>query len=298
VRWSVLDKSALGGGPFQVGPTAAAATAALVAHARLAESLGYHRFWLPEHHVPISTHPCPSLPMMLCASATERLRVGAGCVIPHYRRPIQVAEMGRYLASNFPGRVDVGFGQGPGVPAEARPLFGAPGEDEERRQRFRSAVQESCALMREPGDAATQSLRAWPERPEAWVVGASPATAGLAAEAGASFAVGWLVPDMEKARAAAASVDAYRDAGGDAARTMLVVDVSSTFPGLRDVVVDRRKAGEGSRMFSVLGDSPEARAHLEEMAKTAGAAELMVTTGGLGGRAGEAMWRWLAGAAA
>lgn len=79
--------------------------------AQLAESLGYKRFWVAEHHdVPAFASSSPELVMMRLADATEHIRIGSGGVmLPHYS-PYKVAENFRTLEAFHPGRIDLGFG--------------------------------------------------------------------------------------------------------------------------------------------------------------------------------------------
>lgn len=79
--------------------------------AQLAESLGYARFWVAEHHdVPAFASSSPELIMMRLADATSRIRIGSGGVmIPHYS-PYKVAENFRVLEAFHPNRIDLGFG--------------------------------------------------------------------------------------------------------------------------------------------------------------------------------------------
>src|SRR5690625_5166493 len=76
-----------------------------------AESLGYHRFWMAEHHdVSAFASSSPEMLMMHLLGKTESIRLGSGGVmIPHYS-PLKTAENFRMLEALHPGRVDLGFG--------------------------------------------------------------------------------------------------------------------------------------------------------------------------------------------
>src|SRR5262245_49366494 len=108
---SVLDQS-----PISEGSTGSTALRNTVDLARLADGLGYHRYWVAEHH---------GTPMLACASpevligpigvATSRIRVGSGGVmLPHYS-PLKVAENFSMLSALCPGRVDLAIGRAPGT---------------------------------------------------------------------------------------------------------------------------------------------------------------------------------------
>src|SRR5699024_11086662 len=78
---------------------------------KLAETLGYERFWMAEHHnVPAFASSAPELTMMRLADASGRIRIGSGGVmIPHYS-PYKVAENFRILKAFHPNRIDLGIG--------------------------------------------------------------------------------------------------------------------------------------------------------------------------------------------
>ena len=110
LRLNVLDQS-----PIRPGATARQAVLETVALARLADRLGYGRFWVSEHH---NTNTLAgSTPEVLLAhlgSQTQRIRLGSGGVmLPHYSA-LKVAENFRMLETLFPGRIDLGMGRAPG----------------------------------------------------------------------------------------------------------------------------------------------------------------------------------------
>lgn len=83
----------------------------------LAESLGYERFWVAEHHnVPAYANSSPEVLMMRLADATHSIRIGSGGVmLPHYS-PYKVAENFRLLEAFHPNRIDLGIGNTIGTP--------------------------------------------------------------------------------------------------------------------------------------------------------------------------------------
>src|SRR6476661_8997525 len=86
-----------------------------LALARLCDGLGYHRYWVSEHHNSSSiVGTAPEVLMAAIAATTERIRVGsAGVMLPHYSA-LKVAEQFRVLEAIAPGRIDLGFGRAPG----------------------------------------------------------------------------------------------------------------------------------------------------------------------------------------
>src|SRR5437764_10220728 len=111
LRLSVLDQS-----PISEGMTGAEALHNTVDLARLADRLGYTRYWVAEHHgTPMLASASPEALIGPIASATRRIKVGSGGVmLPHYS-PLKVAETFSVLSGLFPGRIDPGIGRAPGT---------------------------------------------------------------------------------------------------------------------------------------------------------------------------------------
>lgn len=83
--------------------------------ARLAERLGYNRYWLAEHHnMPGIASAATSVVIGHIAAATKSIRVGAGGIMLPNHAPIVIAEQFGTLESLFPGRIDLGIGRAPG----------------------------------------------------------------------------------------------------------------------------------------------------------------------------------------
>jgi luciferase family oxidoreductase group 1 len=108
---SVLDQS-----PISEGSTGADALRNTIDLARLTDELGYHRYWVAEHHGgPMLASASPEALIGPIAAATEGIRVGSGGVmLPHYS-PLKVAETFTILAGLFPGRIDLGLGRAAGT---------------------------------------------------------------------------------------------------------------------------------------------------------------------------------------
>ena len=106
----VLDQS-----PVISGHSPSQALQQTVELARAAEDLGFHRYWLAEHHaIAALADPCPEILATRVASATSRIRVGTGGVLLPYYSSLKVAEVFRMLEALFPGRIDLGIGRAPG----------------------------------------------------------------------------------------------------------------------------------------------------------------------------------------
>jgi len=84
--------------------------------ARLADRLGYHRYWLAEHHnLANIASSSPDIMIGQVAAVTSRIRVGSGGVMLPNHAPLMVAERFKVLEALFPGRIDLGLGRAPGT---------------------------------------------------------------------------------------------------------------------------------------------------------------------------------------
>lgn len=116
VLLSLLDRSRT-----RVGQTDAHALRATIRRAQHAERLGYHRFWVAEHHaVPGVVGSAPTVLMAAVAAATSRIRVGTAGVMLANHNPFVVAEQLAVLAGLHPGRIDLGVGRSLGFTAPVR----------------------------------------------------------------------------------------------------------------------------------------------------------------------------------
>jgi luciferase family oxidoreductase group 1 len=187
-RLSVLDQA-----PISQGSTGAEALHNSVDLAQLAESLGYHRYWVAEHHgTPMLACASPEALIGPIAATTSRMRVGSGGVmLPHYS-PLKVAETFSMFAGLFPGRIDLGVGRAPGT--DPTTTFAL---QRDRRQAspddFPAQLEELLAYLDGtlPGAhpfARLATLPGGPERPDPWLLGSSPQSGIWAAELGLPYA--------------------------------------------------------------------------------------------------------------
>ncbi|MFJ3334941.1 LLM class flavin-dependent oxidoreductase [Streptomyces sp. NPDC086766] len=124
-RFSVLDRSRT-----REGHPGAEALRDTVRLAREVEALGYHRFWVSEHHgVPGVAGSAPTVLAAAVAAATSRIRVGTGGVMLPNHRPLVVAEQFGVLEALFPGRVDMGLGRSVGFTDGVRRALGRGKDD-------------------------------------------------------------------------------------------------------------------------------------------------------------------------
>ncbi|MDJ0462432.1 LLM class flavin-dependent oxidoreductase [Streptomyces sp. H27-C3] len=201
-RFSVLDRSRTREG--HDGPQALRDTVEL---ARRIEGLGYHRFWVSEHHsVPGVAGSAPTVLAAAVAAATSTIRVGTGGVMLPNHQPLVVAEQFGVLESLFPGRIDMGLGRSVGFTDGIRRALG---HDKEAVGDFASQLTELLGYF--TGDQrAHPQVHAHPAEgllPPAFVL-ATGAGAQVAAEAGLPLVITAARGEEEMLRA----IDGYRDA--------------------------------------------------------------------------------------
>ncbi|MGB5079411.1 MAG: LLM class flavin-dependent oxidoreductase [Burkholderiales bacterium] len=213
VPLGVLDQS-----PVISGTSPAQALAETIALARFAEDLGYHRYWLAEHHaIAALADPCPEILAARVASATSRIRVGTGGVLLPYYSPLKVAEVFRMLEALFPGRIDLGLGRAPG--GDPRTVLAMTDGEYEGADRMPQQVHDLVGFLDRtlPAGHPFAGVKAQPAgdtSPEVWLLGSSDYSGALAARLGLRFAFAHFI----NAHGGDAVSRAYRDAFEPSAR--------------------------------------------------------------------------------
>src|SRR3954452_12470182 len=186
---SVLDQS-----PVPEGSTGADALRHTLDLARLADELGFHRYWVVEHHGgPMLASAAPEALIGPIAQATRRIRVGSGGImLPHYS-PYKVAEVFSILAALAPGRIDLALGRASGTDrlttvALQRDRTQAMPDDFPQQLVELLAHLEDALPAGHPFAPRPRAPPARPERPEPWLLGSSPQSAIWAAELGLPYA--------------------------------------------------------------------------------------------------------------
>jgi len=186
---SVLDQS-----PIAQGSTGADALRNTLDLAQLADELGYHRYWVAEHHGgPMLAGPSPEVLIGPIAAATREIRVGSGGVmLPHYS-PLKVAESFTILAALFPGRIDLGLGRAAGTD----PLTTFALQRDRRQAAPDDFPQQLGELLAYFDDALPEdhpfrhlaaTLPGRPELPVPWLLGSSEQSGIWAGELGLRYA--------------------------------------------------------------------------------------------------------------
>src|SRR5215212_5528593 len=308
VRLSVLDQA-----PISEGSTGADALGHSVDLAAFTEQIGYHRYWVAEHHgTPMLACASPEALMGPVAATTSRIRVGSGGVmLPHYS-PLKVAESFSILAGLFPERIDLGLGRAPGTDqittfALQRDRNQLPAEDfpqqlTELLGSLEDTLPESHPFKR------LAALPGLPERPEPWLLGSSPQSAIWAAELGLPYSFadfinprGAEIAESYRGRFShserlaaprlavgvmAICADSDEEAKRLAASSRMslsllrqgrLIPVPPVDKALRYLETREKRPG-GSGRRAVLGSPQTVRAGLERVAKEYGAEELIVVT--------------------
>ncbi|MFI2780409.1 MsnO8 family LLM class oxidoreductase [Streptomyces sp. ALB3] len=305
-RFSFLDRSRTREG--HDGPQALRDTVTL---ARTAEALGYHRFWVSEHHgVPGVAGSAPTVLAAAVAAATSTIRVGTGGVMLPNHQPYVVAEQFGVLASLFPGRIDMGLGRSVGFTDGVRRALGRGKEDADA---FAGQLAELLGWL-DGTQQAHPGVHAHPAegmRIPPYVL-ATGAGAAIAAAAGLPLVVGDLRGREKLTRAVAAYRSAFRPsawsrtpyvivagtvavaATTEEARRLLVPEAWSmaysrthgSFPPLAPAeriealaMTDReRRLFEGGLGGHLVGTEDAVETGLDELIKETGADEVLVTT--------------------
>ncbi|MGH6768662.1 MAG: LLM class flavin-dependent oxidoreductase [Xanthobacteraceae bacterium] len=204
---SVLDLS-----PVASGSSGAEALRNSLDLARLAEDLGYTRYWVAEHHnLPSIASSAPEIMIGQIAAATTRMRVGSGGVMLPNHAPLMVAERFKVLEALFPGRIDLGIGRAPGTDpvtsyALRRRQQDSSGDD------FLERFQELILFERNqfPEGHPFRAVHAMPADsplPPIWLLGSSGYSAQLAGMIGSGFSFAHHFSDYD----AAAVMLSYRE---------------------------------------------------------------------------------------
>ena len=172
--------------------------------AQYCESLGYHRFWVSEHHgLPTIVGSAPEILMAAIAARTQHIRIGsAGVMLPHYSA-LKVAEQFRVLDALAPGRIDLGVGRAPGSdrrtaqalnPNAAHAADDFPQQVQDLQAWTRGQRHQGIDAHPRPPDTAT-ATGDYSRAPDIWMLGSSDYGAQLAAYLGLPYAYAYFFVD-------------------------------------------------------------------------------------------------------
>ena len=208
MKLSVVDQS-----PIPAGFTSADALQNTIQLARLADRLGYERYWLAEHHSAGSfAGTVPDVLIARVGAETKSIRLGSGAVLlPHYS-PLRVAEAFRTLHALYPDRIDLGLGRAPGgTPLESYALQGER-ESATKPDTFPDKLIELMGFLKGefPDDHPFNRIQVQPEMPgspEVWLLGSSGWSADAAAQLGLPYGAAHFINSEPTRR----SIEHYRE---------------------------------------------------------------------------------------
>lgn len=295
VRLSLLDRSRT-----RAGEADAHALHRTIGRAQRAEALGYHRFWVAEHHgVPGVASGSPSVLLSAVGAATDSIRVGSGGVMLPNHPPFVVAEQFLMLEALYPGRVDLGVGRSLGFTASVRDALRA---ETSAAERFADDIAELRAALDGTGPVTARPAAL---RPPPVLVLAIQRGLEIAGQAGLPVVVGGSLLRNPGALAR------YREQAGDDAYLIVSADIliADTRERARQLLLPEawammrsREIGEFGPLESVdnvlaqrptprqqeridhwlsgaiYGDSAAVGAQLDELIAVTGADEIMSTT--------------------
>ena len=201
MKLSVLDQSV-----SLAGSSEDAAIRDTLELAQHVEALGYHRFWLSEHHsLPTIVGSAPEILMAGIAARTSRIRIGsAGVMLPHYSA-LKVAEQFRVLEALAPGRIDLGVGRAPG--GDMRTAQALNPHTYGTAEHFPDQIRDLQTWTAGQPHRGVVAHPRGPHAPEVWVLGSSDYGARLAAHFGLPYAYAYFFVDGQGVEQA---LDLYR----------------------------------------------------------------------------------------
>jgi len=310
MRLSVLDQS-----PVIGALGARRAIEETLALARRADELGYHRYWLAEHHaIAALADPCPEVLLARLGTETRRMRIGTGGVLLPYYSAFRLAETFRMLEALYPGRIDLGIGRAPGGSARTAQAVGGGTLPDARH--FPEQVWQLIGHLHGglPDDHPFRRVRLQPEvdtAPEIWLLGSSDYSGALAAELGLPYAFAHFInpnggdtitqfyrENFKASKTGAkprvivctfaicAESDAQAErlaAPIDLRRLHMALDIDSAFPTEAEAALHRyteeeRRYVVGQRARAVIGGPEKSKRELQQLAGRYGADEVMVLT--------------------
>jgi luciferase family oxidoreductase group 1 len=206
IRLSILDQS-----PIRHNSNAPAALQETIRLAKLADRLGYTRYWLSEHHNTITlAGASPEILIARLAAETTHIRVGSGGIMLPNHSTLKVAEDFRLLEALYPGRIDLGLGRAPGGDRLTAQLLNPTNTFDP--QEYIQQIRDLDAFLADtpaPGNYEGK-VRAIPRidtRPDLWMLTSSGESAYLAAHFGMALCYAQFINPV----GGAAAIRAYRD---------------------------------------------------------------------------------------
>lgn len=198
IKLSILDQSIV-----RKGGTAKQAIDETIATVKLAERLGYTRFWVSEHHnSTMIAGSAPEVLMVKLADETKKIRIGSGGIMLPNHSALKMAENFRLLETLFPGRIDLGMGRAPGGDQITATLLNPSNTFSE--ESYLRQLEHLQAYFTDKAQTRYGPVLAVPQAPTVplqWVLSSSGGSATIAAKYGLGLAVarfinGFASPDL------------------------------------------------------------------------------------------------------
>ncbi len=203
IQISILDQSIV-----YHGKTAKDAIDETIAVAKYGEKLGYHRFWVSEHHnSTFIAGSTPELLMVKLANDTDHIRIGSGGIMLPNHSAYKVAENFRMLETLFPERIDLGMGRAPGTDRVSASLLNPSNKFAEAD--YITQLEHLQHFFNDTAATQYGKILAVPQTnsiPEQWILSSSGGSATIAAK----FGMGLAVAKFINGNAGKKIVDDYR----------------------------------------------------------------------------------------
>ncbi|ADI00364.1 LLM class flavin-dependent oxidoreductase [Salisediminibacterium selenitireducens] len=186
MKLSILDQA-----PVTSGHSPEEALRFAVELAKIGDELGYHRFWMAEHHATDAfASSAPEITISHIAAVTDRIRLGTGGVMMMHYSPLKLAETFKTLAALAPGRIDFGAGRAPGGDSSSIYALSSGREPMIHNLYEKFAVTMQYLADQTPDDPLYRKATASPNQihpPEAWLLGSSGNSAKQAGRMGVGY---------------------------------------------------------------------------------------------------------------
>jgi luciferase family oxidoreductase group 1 len=206
LKLSVLDQT-----PIRRGSNAPEALQESIALARLADTLGYTRYWFSEHHnFGTLAGAAPEVLIARIAAETKKIRFGSGGIMLPNHSALKVAENFRLLEGFYPNRIDLGIGRAPGGDRLTASLLN-PSNDFNPQDYIRQ-INELIGFLTGSSqpDTIHEKVKAIPDIntvPNLWMLTSSGESAYIAAHFGMALSFAQFINPMGGAEA----IRAYRE---------------------------------------------------------------------------------------
>lgn len=200
IKLNILDQS-----PVIEGMTPKEAIEQTIELAVYADELGYHRYWVAEHHNSRSfASASPEILISAIASKTKNIRPGSGGVLISHYSPLKIAEQFNMLQSLYPGRIDLGIGRAPGGDGHIIKALRTSSENAfEKTTELLNYLKDSSGSDFLNHSKTAGKIIAVPlvnAMPEVWILGTSPDSALYAGEKGLPYTFGSFINDEHMLR--------------------------------------------------------------------------------------------------